>query len=250
MNAAVRKSLTAIVCLLAPPPFKRGLLNVLGHRVSSGARIGFSIVRVERLCMEAGARIGHLNWIDLRRLAMRRSANIGSMNTIRRGMSIRLADYAAIGNRNAFVRGWTPSPVEPSLLRLGVWAKVTSEHYVEMTRSIRLGDYSTIAGVRTQFWTHGFVHAETGLDRWLVVGKIIVGDNVYIGSGSVVTCGVRIANAVSLGVASSVVKSLDKPGLYAAQPLRYFDRTSSQRLAGLEQVAGATPADAHYRRDP
>ena len=69
MNAAVRKSLTAIVCLLAPPPFKRGLLNVLGHRVSSGARIGFSIVRVERLCMEAGARIGHLNWIDLRRLA-------------------------------------------------------------------------------------------------------------------------------------------------------------------------------------
>lgn len=248
MKSAARKSFTAIICLLAPPPLKPKLLNAMGHCVAQGARIGFSLVRVERLCMQAGARIGHFNWIDLRRLAMRHGASIGAMNTIKRAMSIRLADHASIGNRNAIIRGWSPSPVEPALLRLGVWSKLTSEHYVEMTRSICLGDYSTIAGVRTQFWTHGFVHAEKGFDRYLVVGKIYIGDNVYIGSGSVVTCGVRIANAVTVGVASSVVKSLEQPGLYAAQPLRYFDRNSTQRLAGLERVAGSTPEDAHYRR--
>jgi acetyltransferase-like isoleucine patch superfamily enzyme len=172
------------------------------------------------------------------------------MNTIKRGMSLMFAENGSIGNRNVILRGWSPSPVEPALLRLGVWAKITSEHYVEMTRSVRLGDYATVAGVRTQFWTHGFVHAEKGLDRALVVGKIIVGDNVYIGSGSVVTCGVRIADAVTLGVATSVVKSLDKPGLYAAQPLRWFDRDSKSRLAALAHVEGPTPQDSYYRRDP
>lgn len=248
MKAGIRRHATLAACLLLPPALKPAALNWLGHRVSRDARIGFSIVRVGRLHMAAGARIGHFNWIDVRRAALRRGASIQSMNVVKRGLSLRLAEGASIGNRNAILRGWSPAPVQPALLRMGKLAKFTSGHYVEMCASLSLGDYSTVAGVGSQFWTHGYVHAETGPERWLVVGRIDIGDNVYIGSGSVVTCGVSIASAVTLGVCSSVVKSLTQPGLYASQPLRYFDRPPSARLAGLERVEGATAADAHYRR--
>ena len=74
---AARKALTALACLAAPPALKPPLLNLMGHRIARGARIGVSLVRVERLCMAAGARIGHLNWIEARRIALRRGAGIG-----------------------------------------------------------------------------------------------------------------------------------------------------------------------------
>ena len=145
-------------------------------------------------------------------------------------------------------------PLEDQTIDIATAANIfrSLTQYWAVKHKVTPPDFGTVdqAGVRTQFWTHGFVHAEKGLDRALVVGKIIVGDNVYIGSGSVVTCGVRIADAVTLGVATSVVKSLDKPGLYAAQPLRWFDRDSKSRLAALAHVEGPTPQDSYYRRDP
>jgi acetyltransferase-like isoleucine patch superfamily enzyme len=250
MAFSFRRLLSTVVCLTAPPVLKPWLLSRLGHPISSGARIGLSFVFVDRLAMAKGSSIGHLNFIVARRIAMRENAYIRSLNIIRRGMSLRFARKAAIGNRNKVVRGWTPQPVRPAILTLGELSKLTSDHYIEMSESIRIGNFTTLAGVRSQIWTHGYVHDETGPGRSLITGRVIIGDNVYIGSGCILNCGIRIANSVSIGSGSSVAKSLDKPGVYVSQPLRYVDHKPEERLVGLQRVEGASPEDLHYRRLP
>lgn len=250
MAVAFRRLSSAVVCLAAPPILKPWLLRCLGHPISSGARIGVSLVLADRLAMAKGSSIGHLNLIVARRIAMREDAYIRSLNIIRRGMSLRFARMAAIGNRNNLVRGWTPQPVRPAILTLGELSKLTSEHYIEMCESIRIGNFTTLAGVRSQIWTHGYIHDEIGPGRSLITGPVIIGDNVFIGSGCILNCGIRIASAVSIGSGSSVAKSLDKPGVYVSQPLRYVDRRPEERLVVLERVEEASAEDLHFRRPP
>lgn len=33
---------------------------------------------------------------------------------------------------------------------------------IDMTSSVTLGNYSILAGLGTQLWTHGFYHSKTG----------------------------------------------------------------------------------------
>lgn len=132
MAVAFRRLSSAVVCLAAPSILKPWLLRCLGHPISSGARIGVSLVLADRLAMAKGSSIGHLNLIVARRIAMREDAYIRSLNIIRRGMSLRFARMAAIGNRNNLVRGWTPQPVRPAILTLGELSKLTSEHYMNI----------------------------------------------------------------------------------------------------------------------
>lgn len=246
----MRRIPTLLACLLLPPAFKPQVLRALGHSVRHGARIGVSLLVVERLALEKNTTIGHFNIIVARRVLLRSQAYIGSLNTVARGMSLRFAEQAALGNRNKVVGGRAPRPYRPPILRLGRLAKITSDHYLEMAERITFGDYTTLAGVRSQIWTHGWIHDETGRGRVLITGPVLLGHNVYIGSGSIINCGVRIADAVSVGAGVCISKSLDKAGVYVSQPLRFIDRRPNERLQGLELVEGVTPQETHYRRVP
>lgn len=239
-----------LACLLLPPALKPAALSLLGHKVRKGARIGLSLIATDRLALDDGARIGHFNLIVARRVLLRREARIGAMNVIRAGASLRFAEKAALGNRNKLIRGGVPRPCRPSVLRLGRLTKVTSDHYLEMVERIVMGDYTVIAGVRSQIWTHGWVHDETGPGRALITGPVLIGDNVYVGSGSIINCGVRIANAAAIGAGVCVSKSLDRPGVYVSQPMRFIDRRPHERMGGLERIEGVTPAETHFRKAP
>lgn len=242
--------MTLLACLLLPPALKPAALRLLGHPVRRNARIGLSWVSVDRLALADGARIGHFNLIVARRILLRSEAGIGALNVIRAGASLRFAQKAALGNRNKLIRGGVPRPFRPSVLKLGRMTKVTSEHYLEMVERIVMGDYTVIAGVRSQIWTHGWVHDETGPGRALITGPVLIGDNVYVGSGSIINCGVRIANAAAVGAGVCVSKSLERPGVYVSQPLRFIDRKPHERMSRLERIEGATPAETHFRRTP
>lgn len=245
-----RTLMTALVCLCLPRAAKPAALRALGHSVAAGVRIGPSLVLTERLALAKGASIGAFNFLALRRLLLREGAAIGSMNVIKRGQSALLKRRAAIGNRNVILRGWTPSAIRSSLLKIGYNSKITSSHYLEMTECISVGDNSVVAGVRSQIWTHGFVHDRTGPGRKLVIGPVVIGDNVYVSSGCIINCGLRIANAVSIGSGASVAKSLEEEGVYVAQPLRHLRRTPDERVAGLTRIDGATPMDTYFSRVP
>src|ERR1700730_9706895 len=125
MAVAFRRLSSAVVCLAAPPTLKPWLIRCLGHPMSSGVTSGVSLGVADRLAMAKGSSIGHLNLIVARRISMRKDAYIRSLNIIRRGMSLRFARMAAIGNRNNVVRGWTPQSVRPAMLTLGELSQLT-----------------------------------------------------------------------------------------------------------------------------
>lgn len=240
----MRRFLTALVALFVPRPLKPCLLNALGHRVACGARIGWGLLLVDRLHLEKGARIGSFNWISCRRLLMRKGAYFGRFNVLRGPFSVALAEDAAIGMRNSVrrFRGCVSPP--SSRLRLGRLSKFTVGHTVDLICSVTLGDFTTVAGSGCQIWTHGYLHEPAGPGRVRIEGPVRLGNNVYVGSGSILTGGVSIADAVTVGSLSSVSKSLDRPGLYVSQPLRFIERDHAATLAGLE----ARPPDADQER--
>ena len=103
--------------------------------------------------LAAGARIGHFNLIKIRRLVMRPDAYFGTMNAVKGWFSIRLGSNAAIGNRNIIGSDKAADRFWPAQLRLGTWSKITASHYVNVSESILVGNYSTIAGVGSQLWS-------------------------------------------------------------------------------------------------
>jgi acetyltransferase-like isoleucine patch superfamily enzyme len=244
----LRKLLTTLVILSTPNFLKVRLLDLLGHHVSTKSKIGLCFIRAESIYLAAGACIGHFNLIDCRRLVLLEGAYIESLNLIRGPISVWMASRAGIGKRNNIKRSAKPVTYGPAVLRLGVLTKITLGHLLDCTRSIRFGNFTTVAGVGSQFWTHGYFHASLGPDRFRVDGDIVVGNNVSIGSACVFSAGVQVADAIQVGSHSSVAKSLDKPGIYVSQSLRYIPANLAEIEARLERVDPALVCERVYRK--
>lgn len=183
-----------------PTVVSRHVANLLGYDIAQRARIGFSLIFVDRLSMASDARIGHFNFVNGRYL-------------------LRLETGSGLGHMN-LLSGSYAEGEEPVVLSLGEGTKITALHTVDVTNSISIGKFSTIAGHGTQLWTHGYVHKNEGSGRYRVDGPIDIGDNVNIGSGSIISAGVRLADGVMVGTGTAVAKSLLEPGFYVSSPLR------------------------------
>lgn len=221
--------LCAVLLLIFPTWLVRRIVNGLGHSLQRGAKVGFSWVCVDRVELAATGRIGHFNrCAGSIRIALSAQAHIGHLNTIVRAR---------------FIDG------EPTSLTLGRTAKITSRHRLDLTCSISIGDFSTVAGTGSQLWTHGYVHAMEGVARYRIDGPIVIEDNVYIGTMSFISMGVRIARGVIVGGGSSVAKSLLEPGLYVSAGLRCLPRPADPETRGdLEPLERVSGQDIVYRK--
>lgn len=54
------------------------------------------------------------------------------------------------------------------------------------------------------------------------IGKVNIGDNVFIGAGSIVLMNTTIGNNVIVGAGSVVTKNLKKNGVYAGNPAKFI----------------------------
>lgn len=225
MMLRLRLLASALIILCLPSAMCRPMLRLLGHDISSQARFGFSLVWADKLVLQGDSRIGHFNLLRLRRLVMRRGAYLGRSNVIHGPISVSLAERAAIGNNNKIVRGPRGQVVAgPACLRLGELAKITAEHRLDCTTSVSMGAFTTMAGTSCELWTHGYVHDQTGPGRYRIDGPVRIGNNVYIGSASIITAGVTIADGVIIGAGTTVARSLLEPGLYVSAGLRQVKR--------------------------
>lgn len=229
---------SALVILFLPSTLCRPLLRLLGHRISAQARLGFSLILADTLVLQGATRIGHFNLLRLRRLVMREGAYLGRGNIIHGPISVSLAERAAIGNNNKIVRGPIGQVTSgPASLRLGELAKITSEHRLDCTTSVSMGAFSIMAGTSCQLWTHGYVHDQTGPGRYRIDGPVRIGHNVYIGSASIITAGVTIADGVIIGAGTTVARNLLEPGLYVSAGLRQLmSPNDPDQRADLMQV--------------
>lgn len=159
---------------------------------------------------------------------MRPGAYIGRGNLIYGPLDIVLNINAAVGNSNKISRGPLGSVTfGRSELRLGQLSKITANHRIDCTNSVQIGDFSTLAGICTQVWTHGYIHEMEGPDRYRIDGRVVIGNNVYIGSGSIISMGVRLVSGVIVGAGTTVARNLDEPGLYVSSAIRQLPRPIS-----------------------
>jgi hypothetical protein len=234
----IAKATTALLLFMLPTRLVRHLLNGMGHSVFSGGRVGFSWLWCDFIGLDHGVRIGHFNFVAVRRLLLRERSYFGRMNVVKGPINIVLKPRAALGNGNRVLRGPAGVSTGPAQLWLGELAKITADHRIDCTQTVHIGDFSIIAGASSQLWTHGYVHEMEGAGRYRLDGRIVIESNVYIGSACFISMGVRIARGVIVGGGTSVSRSLTEPGLYVSAPVRALPRPAApQDQEGLRQIS-------------
>ena len=194
--------LAAMVSLLPLNGLRVLGYRLLGYRVQ-GSQIGFgTIIAVDEALVE--------------------SSKIGPFNVFAGPMKVHIHRGASIGNRNEFICGYWILRDEyknyhyARSLEVCEEALITSRHYFDLSGSLVLGERAWIAGIDSQFWTHGAGIKERdikiGADCY--IGSAVrfspgssIGDNVIVAMGSVVSGVIPEDNALVGGVPAKVLKS-------------------------------------------
>jgi acetyltransferase-like isoleucine patch superfamily enzyme len=213
-----------LALLILPSSLLRGFNSILGIKVGVKARIGFSIIFCDRFILSEGARLGHFNYIKINDVFLAKKAYILHFNRFTGPLHIRLSALAGIGNFNTFVKAPISVKNTISKVYLGKLSKITSRHYIDCMCNLTILSYSTIAGIRSQIWTHGYYHYRGVHKRVRIDGSIKIGRYCYIGSGSIFNPGITICDSVNIGSNSSISKTISEEGFYVSQRLRKIEK--------------------------
>ncbi|MFZ5909647.1 MAG: acyltransferase [Chloroflexota bacterium] len=174
--------------------------RLLGYKISG--RIGFgTVIAVSEARIE--------------------NCKIGMFNLFIGPMKVEIGRNARIENRNTFSCGfWTAQEQYRDRryarsLQVGANTLITSGHYFDVAGSFAVGDRSWIAGVGSQFWTHGAGVSDRDIQigRDCYIGSAVrfapgsaVGEDVIVAMGSVVTKKFDVNKAMIGGVPATVLK--------------------------------------------
>jgi acetyltransferase-like isoleucine patch superfamily enzyme len=194
--------LAGLICVLPLNGLRVFGYRLLGYKIRD-SRIGFgTIIAVDTATLD--------------------TCKIGPFNLFIGPMKVHIHRGASIGNRNEFICGYWVLRDEYKdvqyLRSLEVCdeALITSRHYFDLSGSLTLGERSWIAGIDSQFWTHGAGVRERnikiGSDCY--IGSAVrfspgsaIGDRVIVAMGSVVSGVLSESNALIGGVPAKVLKS-------------------------------------------
>ena len=240
--------LSAAFLFVMPTRIIASIVRLFGVQIHRSARVGFSWIEADQVILGAGARVGHFNFVRLRRLAVKHDAAIGGMNWLVGPYSEILSENSEIGARNVIARSHLGIEVGALRLFVGIWSKITAVHRLDLMRSIRVGSHTVIAGVRSQFWTYGYAHVAADHNRYRLDGGIWIGDNCYVGSACVFNPGVTLVDGVSVGSNASISKTLNEPGLYVSQAFRHIQRDGADTRSSLVGVEAVHLSEAVYTK--
>jgi len=185
------------------------LVTIFGFDLAPSSYIGCSIILARTVRLEKDAYIGHLNFINLiDELKMEGSSKLGKSNWVTGANSA--AEAFRHESRTAF-------------LLLKRHARVTGSHHIDCTGGVTIGEFSTVAGVRSQILTHE-------IDITLCkqeFGSVEIGDYCFVGTGCIILrdaalpgCSVLAAGAVL------AAKYSEKYSLYGGVPAKPLKRLS------------------------
>ncbi|MFZ5818813.1 MAG: acyltransferase [Chloroflexota bacterium] len=174
--------------------------RLLGYKISG--RIGFgTVIAVSEARIE--------------------NCKIGVFNLFIGPMKVEIGRNARIENRNTFSCGFWAIQEQyryrryARSLQVGVNTLITSGHYFDVAGSFVLEEGSWIAGVGSQFWTHGAGATDRNIQigRDCYIGSAVrfapgsaVGDNTIVALGSVVTKRFTETKVMLGGVPAAVLK--------------------------------------------
>lgn len=196
--------------------------------------------------IESGVRIYPCLLLNVSCLILREGAIVGMLTTLRDLRSVELGRDAALGNFNWVTAAEVLSDQAPraSTLKLGDGAAITARHYIDCSGGLEVGRFSTVAGVRSVFVTHG-IDVDTCEQ---VVSPISIGDFCLISSAVRFVPGVRVADRCLVAMGSVVASDLDESDcLYAGVPAKkkrkvaghYFSRAHAYVHGQSVQRGGA-----------
>lgn len=229
----MKKYLIAIALFCLPTVLCRYLLKmfmVKSHMISKGAKVGFSFVVCDKLQLGSDTKIGFLNYINIKELELRRKARIRHFNILKGPIYVFFDELAWIHSQNK-ISGPILNFERKQKFSLGKGAQVMVKCLFDVTGSIQIGDNTTLAGAEIQMWTHAFYVGKQKQAR--LDGGITIGDNCYIGARVVICSGVSIVDSTCIGANSTVSKSIQVPGLYVNQPLRYIEFDADKAISNL-----------------
>lgn len=148
------------------------------------------------------SKLGWLVVIDANSFSMSNSM-IGRMNFFRGPMKVEIADGVQIGFRNRFNCGkWVAkNPDYKRSLKIKEDVLITNGHHFDVAGDISIGERSVIAGMGTQFWTHG--NGVTNRD-------IFIGNDCYIGTSCIFCPGTQISDKTLVGAGTVISKTFDQ----------------------------------------
>ena len=231
----MRRLVTMVICFIPINFIKIFLLNLLGNEVSYKSRIGISLVYVNKLNLSERSSIGSFNFLGFKSLELSKNASIKKLNYIKGPLNIRIEQKGSIQFLNE-IRCSIFDANPASTLQIGINSFITRGNYLDLTRSIKIGENSILAGKGTQLWTHGFYHADKGHERVRIDGSINIGNNVYVGSSCIFNPGVSVGNSIHIGAGSVISKNLDSPGMYVSQGLRHFENSLEKIKSKLQNI--------------
>lgn len=230
----MKKYLIAIVLFILPASVCRYLLlifRIKTHRIAKGCRIGFSVIICDSIKLGQDTKIGHLNFVHIKRLELNDRSKILHLNFLKGPITVLFDEDSWIHSQNK-ISGPVHNFVREQKFCLGKKSMVMMKCLFDITDSIEIGDNTTIAGAGVQMWTHAFYVGRE--KRVRVDGGIRIGNNCYIGAYAVVCSGCTITDYTTIGANATVSKSISVPGLYVSQPLRFIEYDADMSIANLK----------------
>lgn len=219
-----RTVILALVALL-PWAIKKHLYALFfGYTFGARTRIGLAFIDVGTLDMSEGSAIGSFTFVrNLDRLVLGEGAKIGTFNWIfgmRTGRS---------GSHFALETG------RDSSLVVGAHAAITSRHLIDCIDRVEIGEFTTVAGFRSQILTHAI---DLKRNRQSCA-PVLIGKRCFVGTGALILKGVSIPECSVIAAGAVVGHSFEEPGcLIGGNPAAkvreidrdagYFVRTSGR----------------------
>ena len=159
--------------------------------------------------IEKGFRIGFGSMIDAKSIRIGKNVTIGNMVRIKYLDELRIGEESSIGSSTIVCGAYEQNKFADRILSVGSHSNILCSHYFDVVAPIIIGDYVTIAGKWTQFYTHSFDLQGDRCD-----GSIRVGNHVYIGAGCLINLGVQICDETVLQGGTCANHDIKEPGVY------------------------------------
>lgn len=163
--------------------------KIFNYKIGTNVQIGKSVINAKNVI------IGN-------NVIIRNNTTI-SCNSLKIGNNTVIHSGNVISGKNSF--------------KIGENSRIINDHFIDLWNSVEIGNNTWLAGKRSQIWTHGSIHTKTG-DKDL---SIKIGNDIYIGSNSSISPGVKIESLNLIGLGSVLTKSIDSSrNIIAGNPAR------------------------------
>ena len=209
MRLALKIFLVTLVGLFPSSKAKIYLLRRLGWEIGEGVRIGsIFLQRVNPVSLGKNTIIQSMSMYRDCTLVTGSNSGIGSWNWVSSAVPLKI------------------SPNYKGKLEIGNSSFIHSRNYFDVTGGVKVGNFSSVAGVRSTFLTH---QTDTQTN-FKVCYPITVGDYSMICSNSIIVPGGTKIGDRSVIAMGSVVKSgqYEDDSLYAGNPAVFKKRTNGE----------------------